>query len=254
MEHSDETEHDRRVPSVYRHISVVNRDGVLVVRFIDLKRDLGYGGSAQEIGQELEGLVNPNHPCSLILDFERKELDPLQAAFYGTLVRLLKLVKQAQGTIKLCNLPSGVLEQLKINQLIRVFPIYKSVDDALAGDVPDSAMHPRREKSGILPGIGKESSAPRLRIIVRKSALLNLAIVLTSFPVLVLVGGPKAVVPALAIMAGISVLIWTLTFTLFSFVSLPWIFRTPVSSVTRRDPPHPTEEAGFADPRVDEPV
>ena len=73
--------------------------------------------------------------------------------------------------------------------------------------------------------------APHLRSVVRKSVLLNVVIVLTSFPVLVFVGGPKAVVPLLAIMAGISALIWTATFTLFSFVSLPWIFRTPVSSV-----------------------
>ncbi len=137
MEYSEETGHDRRFTSVYRHISVEDRDGVLVVRFIDLKRDLGYGGLAQEIGQELEGLVNPNQFCSLILDFEGKEFDPLQAAFYGMLVRLFKLVKWAQGTLRLCKLPSRVLEQFKIDRLIQVFPIFKSEDDALAGTVLD---------------------------------------------------------------------------------------------------------------------
>lgn len=59
-----------------------------------------------------------------------------------------------------------------------------------------------------------------LRHTVFKSLLLNVAIVLTSFPVLVFAGGPGAVVPALAVMAGITFLIWGATFALFSFVSL----------------------------------
>jgi hypothetical protein len=99
-----------------------------------------------------------------------------------------------------------------------------------------------------------ESPAPSLRNVVRKSALLNVVIVLTSFPVLILAGGPNAVVPSLAIMAGISVLIWTATFTLFSLVSLTRIFWTPVSSVTRSDPPPPAEEPGVADRWLDGPV
>jgi hypothetical protein len=79
-------------------------------------------------------------------------------------------------------------------------------------------------------------------------------IVLTSFPVFVFEGGPKAVVATQEIMAGISVLIWTATFGVFSLVSLPRIFRPPVSSVTRRDPPHPAEETGVADRWLDGPV
>jgi len=90
-------------------------------------------------------------------------------------------------------------------------------------------MNPPTLNPVIIPSNENESPAPSLRSISRKSALLNFVIVLTSFPVLVFAGGPKAVVPTLAIMAGISVLIWTVTFTLFSFVSLPRIFRTPVS-------------------------
>ena len=115
-------------------------------------------------------------------------------------------------------------------------------------------MNPPKLKPVIVPGYEKECLAPTLRSVVRKSALLNLVIVLTSSPVLIFAGGPKAVVPTLEIIAGISVLIWTATFELFSLVSLPRIFKTPVSSVTRRDPPHPTEEAGVADRWLDGPV
>ncbi|MFO0891345.1 MAG: hypothetical protein U0790_19650 [Isosphaeraceae bacterium] len=64
------------------------------------------------------------------------------------------------------------------------------------------------------------------RRVVRKSALLNLAIVLTSFPVLAWAGGANGLRATLAIMAGISLLIWASTFTFYSFASLTRLFRT----------------------------
>jgi len=127
-------------------------------------------------------------------------------------------------------------------------------DDHLAPLPQGFAMDPPTRKPVIFPGYEQESPAPSLRSIVRKPALLNLTIVLTSFPVLVLAGGPKAVGPTLAIMAGISILIWTTTFTLFSFVSLARIFWTPVSSMARRELPHRAEQAGVADRWLDGPV
>ena len=105
----------------------------------------------------------------------------------------------------------------------------------------------------IVPGNENESSPSRFRRIVHKSALLNLVIVLTSFPVLVLAGGPKAVVPTVAIMAGITFLIWTATFTLFSFVSVGRIFWTVFFSGTRRKPPDAAKGSGVADRWLDGP-
>jgi hypothetical protein len=115
-------------------------------------------------------------------------------------------------------------------------------------------MNPPTIKPVILPCDRDDSPPLSLRRVVRNSALLNVVIVLTSSPVLVLAGGPKAVVPTLAIMAGISVVIWTATFALFSFASLARIFWTPVSSVPKRDPPAVTEEPGVADRWLDGPV
>jgi hypothetical protein len=109
-------------------------------------------------------------------------------------------------------------------------------------------------KPEIVPGFANDSPVASLRSIVRKSALLNLVIVLTSFPVLIFEGGVRAVVPTLEIMAGITVLIWTATFALFSLVSLPRLFRPPVSSVTRRDPLPSVEDAGVADRWLDGPI
>src|SRR5262245_13499254 len=114
-------------------------------------------------------------------------------------------------------------------------------------------MYPSALNRVTVRGNEDESSAPRLRSVVRKSALLNLVIVLTSFPVLVFAGGPDAVVLALAIMVGISSLVWTATFTLYFFVTLPRLFVTLVSSGKRCNPPQPAEEAGVADRWLDLP-
>jgi uncharacterized protein YybS (DUF2232 family) len=112
-------------------------------------------------------------------------------------------------------------------------------------------MNPPQRKPVMVPGSEHEPRAPSLRSVVRKSALLNLVIVLTSCPVLIFEGGTKALAVTLEIMAGISVLIWTATFALFSLASLPRIFRAPVSFVTRRELPHPAEEAGDRDRWLD---
>ena len=106
----------------------------------------------------------------------------------------------------------------------------------------------------IVPGDANEPPAASLRSIVCKSALLNVVIVLTAFPVLAYAGGPKAVVPILKIMAGISVLIWTTTFALFSLVTIPRIFSTPVSTANRSDVVDPTNSTGVADRWLDGPV
>ena len=115
-------------------------------------------------------------------------------------------------------------------------------------------MNPPALKPVIVPGKEDESPAPSLRRIVRNSALLNVVIILTSCPVLIFEGGPKAVVPTLKIMAGISVLIWIATFTLFSLVTFPRIFRTPVAFVKRSDPSDPANETGVADRWLDGPA
>ena len=96
----------------------------------------------------------------------------------------------------------------------------------------------------IIRGNEDEFPASSFRRIVRKSALLNVVIVLTSFPVLVLAGGPRVVVPTLTIVTGITLMIWTASFALFSCVSTGRLLWTTFSSGTRRKPPGSSEEGG----------
>ncbi len=114
-------------------------------------------------------------------------------------------------------------------------------------------MDPPTLKPMIIRGDEDDSPASRFRGIVRKSALLNLVIVLTSLPVLILAGGPRAVVPTLAIMAAITVLVWTATFTLFSCVSIVRLLSAASSSRTRRKPPEAAKATGVADRWLDAP-
>jgi hypothetical protein len=66
-------------------------------------------------------------------------------------------------------------------------------------------MYPPKPKQAIALADGNESPAPSLRRVVRKSALLNLVIILISCPVLLIVGGKKAVYPTVAAMVSTAV-------------------------------------------------
>ncbi len=91
-------------------------------------------------------------------------------------------------------------------------------------------------------------NAPGFWSVVRKSALLNLVIVATSFPALVSAGGPLAVGPVLLLLSVISAVLWALTFALFSFASLFRLFQTP-----SRKHPLPIPRGGdLRDPWLDD--
>ena len=115
-------------------------------------------------------------------------------------------------------------------------------------------MDPHASKPPLGPRAEKTPSPPTLRRTVRKSALLNAAIILTSLPVLVSVGGPRAILPALAIMAMISLLIWSSTFALFSFVSLARIFWAEGHSPAAHGGKPSGSRSGVADRWLDGPV
>lgn len=63
-----------------------------------------------------------------------------------------------------------------------------------------------------MTGVENDVTGAYRRAVVRQSALLNLVIVLTSFPALVLAEGSLAVIPAGTVMVGITTLIWIVTF------------------------------------------
>jgi anti-anti-sigma regulatory factor len=134
------------IPAAYRHIVVEEKDGVLVVRFIGLEQllasrvifeqDPSSRIPIEEIGQELNAVVAHRKPCSLILDFEGKSF-VFYDVFFSKLIVLFRKVKLAEGTLKLCDLSPGVIEVLVITGLVRLFPLFEHLDDAMAGKALD---------------------------------------------------------------------------------------------------------------------
>ncbi|WP_406698074.1 hypothetical protein V5E97_04380 [Singulisphaera sp. Ch08] len=116
-------------------------------------------------------------------------------------------------------------------------------------------MNPTRSRTAKAAHSHKGRGSPRIQppkslSLAQKSVLLNLGIVVTALPVLSYGGDPRAVLPTLAILAAISVLIWTATFATSSFISVSKIFEA------QRTPPQrdPRTEFGVVDEWMDGPL
>ncbi len=136
MDNTEGPAHDPPIPDRYRHISVEERDGVLLLRFVDLRKMLERAGSLQEAGQEFRMMASNQQTCLVILDLEGQEVSASEL-FICYLVRLEREVKQVQGTFKLCNLSPRFDEELRMIRLNRFFSIYESLDEALIPPILD---------------------------------------------------------------------------------------------------------------------
>ena len=118
-------------------------------------------------------------------------------------------------------------------------------------------MNPTRFQTAKSAPKGQESPRtrpPKHLSLVRKSILLNLGIVVTALPVLSFAGGARALVPTLAILGGISVLIWAATFATSSVVSVSKIFEAQRANEARRTRRDPGTEFGVVDEWMDGPL
>jgi hypothetical protein len=113
-------------------------------------------------------------------------------------------------------------------------------------------MSPEMAKPNRIRCHDDEPSRLTLRGVVWRSALLNLVIALTSFPVLAWAGGRDAIMPLAIVLGGISLLIWAATFAVYGFVTLVSVFRAPASG---RKPlaPRVAASTGLADRWLDGP-
>jgi hypothetical protein len=116
----------------YRHITVEERDGVLIVRFLDLGRDTLNETALQGIREDLGLLADRHRSCPLVVDFEGKWF-VFHNVLFAALIRVRKTTTPSHGTLKLCNLPSAFLDLYSKMGVGQVLPLYKSLDDAIAG-------------------------------------------------------------------------------------------------------------------------
>jgi len=110
------------------HLKIRRADGVSVVEFADRKilEEL----SIQEIGEELQQVVESEPSIKLLLNF--KNVDHLSSAALGMLITLNKKVKEQNGTLKLSDINRQIFEVFKITRLNRVFEIHETAEEALA--------------------------------------------------------------------------------------------------------------------------
>ncbi len=110
------------------HLKIRRTDGVSVVEFADRKilEEL----SIQEIGEELNRVVESEAGIKLLLDF--RNVDHLSSAALGMLITLNKKVKEQRGNLKLSDINRQIFEVFKITRLNRVFEIHDTAEQALA--------------------------------------------------------------------------------------------------------------------------
>jgi anti-sigma B factor antagonist len=115
--------------SEYRQITVTDKDGVSVVRFVSEK--IVDELEIQELGDELTSLVENDKRAALLLNFDGVRF--LSSAALGKLIKLDQLVKQHESKLKFSNIRSDVYEVFKITKLDTVFDIRETESDALGG-------------------------------------------------------------------------------------------------------------------------
>ncbi len=110
------------------HLKIRRTNGVSVVEFADRKilEEL----SIQEIGEELNRVVESETGIKLLLDF--RNVDHLSSAALGMLITLNKKVKEQRGNLKLSDINRQIFEVFKITRLNRVFDIHETAEQALA--------------------------------------------------------------------------------------------------------------------------
>jgi anti-sigma B factor antagonist len=109
-------------------IKVDDVGDVAVVRFLD--RKILDEAIIQELGGELQGLVEIDGKTNLLLCFENVEF--LSSAALGKLIKLNATVKKSGGQLKMSNIRPEIYEVFAITRLHKFFEICEDETDALA--------------------------------------------------------------------------------------------------------------------------
>jgi len=111
------------------HLTVTKPNGVILVEFAERKiiEEL----SISEIGDELSKLVDAQSGVKILLSF--KNVGHLSSAALGMLITLNKKVTGQKGRLRLSDITPQIYEVFKITRLNKLFEIYDTAEQALAG-------------------------------------------------------------------------------------------------------------------------
>lgn len=115
--------------TTYRRIETSEVRGITVVRFVE--RKILEAAHIQELGEELQHVVEHDGKPDLLLDFDKVEF--LSSAALNKLIILDKKVKAKSGQLKFCNLMPEIREVFVITRLNQLFDIAETREKALEG-------------------------------------------------------------------------------------------------------------------------
>ncbi len=114
-----------------RQIEVTVMGKAAVVRFTRTECLMRSLNPRQDVGEDLFALVDTDHYSLIVIDFGNPDIHWLSGAFQALLVTLNYRLFKANGVLKLCNVPEAIMTEFQVNQLIKVFKVYPSLEAAL---------------------------------------------------------------------------------------------------------------------------
>ena len=107
----------------------INTRDVGDITVIDLKGKVTIGAGDVELRDTVADLLDAGK-LKLVLNMEK--LKYMDSSGVGELVSSFTTVSNREGQLKLSNLSSKILDLLQITQLLQVFDVHTSVEEAIA--------------------------------------------------------------------------------------------------------------------------
>src|SRR5215470_47084 len=104
--------------SEYEHLKVKYVEGVAVVAFPETVA-MFEGDKVQAVGKELMDLVASRKEPKVLLNLSNAHF--VSSAMLANLVKLLRVIQEAKGRIKLCGLRPVIMDAFKVSNFDRIF-------------------------------------------------------------------------------------------------------------------------------------
>lgn len=111
-----------------KHLKLQDVDGVAVIDFVDSGL-MFETVLVQEIGNELQSILNEHGYSRILLDFDRVQY--MSSSMLAQLVKLSRTVDKGSGQLKLTNLGPILRDTFRIGHFEPLFAIYDTRDAAL---------------------------------------------------------------------------------------------------------------------------
>jgi len=111
----------------FKTIILEKKDDVSIIRFKE--SDILDQINIQEIGDEMNGIVEATPGIKLVVDF--KGVEYLSSTALGKLITLKRKVDSQSGELRMCNIKESILEVFAITKLDTIFTIKPTLQEAV---------------------------------------------------------------------------------------------------------------------------